>query len=178
MPQILCGSHHLRSLFAGLAEHTFQVRYGVADPPLIDYLAELLERFVRIDSIFKLRDIVGRRLEEVGEMLMEAEQRSLEGEANHECWSVPKREAHRQIGDFTLFWTGVYPEALKQLKRPDRMDAMVDYPEAGKRSYFIASTYSEGPYATEAPVLKRLSDQFELCADALREVRSEWETLA
>ena len=25
-----------------------------------------------------------------------------------------RRECHRHVGDYTLFWTGVYPEALGQ----------------------------------------------------------------
>ncbi len=167
MPRVLTGSEHLRNLFAGIAEHTFQVEFGVADPPLIDYLAGMLERFVRVDTVFKVRDIVGRPLEEVADMLLEAEQRE----------ATPKREIHRHIGDFTLFWTGVYPEGLKRLKRYDRKDAMINYLEQGKRSYHIASTFQEPPFDQEAEVLKRLSKEYELCSEGLRRVRAEWEAL-
>lgn len=153
----------LARYFAGLAENTFQTRLGIADPPLIDYLADLLVRFVRIDAIHKVRDLAGRRLNEVGEMLMEAEQRV--GNA--------RREVHRHIGDFTLFWTGVYPESLPKIR--SRIDHFIDYCEQGKRSYFIASTFRDDEYASESDVLERLSEQFELCAYGLREVRREWE---
>ena len=27
-----------------------------------------------------------------------------------------RRECHRHVGDFTLFWTGVYPEAIGKLQ--------------------------------------------------------------
>ena len=167
MPHVLTGADQLRHLFCALTEHTFQVEYGVADPPLIDYLSNLLVRFIRVDSIFKLRDIVGRRLEEVAEMLMEAER----------CEDHPRREFHRHIGDFTLFWTGVYPEALTKLKGFDRKDAMIDYQQQGKRSYYIASTLAHSPTAPDASVLRRLSHEFELCSDGLRRVRMEWERL-
>jgi len=153
----------LARYFAGLAENTFQTRLGIADPPLIDYLADLLVRFVRIDAVHKVRDLAGRRLNEVGEMLMEAEQRV--GNA--------RREVHRHIGDFTLFWTGVYPESLPKIR--SRIDHFIDYCEQGKRSYFIASTFRDDEYASESDVLERLSQQFELCAYGLREVRREWE---
>ena len=168
MATVLSSADQLKRLFAALTEQTFQVEYGVADPPLIDYLADMLVRFVRLDAVFKVRDVMGRRLEEVAEMLIEAEER----EAN------PKREIHRHIGDFTLFWTGVYPEALKRLRSFDRKDALLDYQQQGKRSYYIASTFRDEPYETEAPVLQRLSSEFELCSDGLMQVRREWETMA
>ena len=44
---------------------------------------------------------------------------------------------------------------------------------AGKRGYRKASEFDDD----EAPVLRRLSDEFEVCAIGLREVRREWEEL-
>ncbi len=44
----------------------------------------------------------------------------------------------------------------------------------GKRSYLIASSYDDEPYQQEAPVLRRLSQDFELCAYGLSQVRREW----
>ena len=41
----------LERFFSGLAEQTFEGRLGVADPPLVEYLASLLARFVRFDTI-------------------------------------------------------------------------------------------------------------------------------
>ncbi len=151
--------------FAGLAEAAFQGRLGVADPPLVEYIARLLVRFVHVDALYRIRDLVGRRLDEVVEMVGEAEQRV--GNA--------RREVHRQIGDFSLFWTGIYPETLKRLQSTERKDHFVDYCQQGKRSYYIASTYREGEYADESPVLERISQQFELCAYGLNEIRRQWE---
>lgn len=165
MPHVLTGKDQLKNLFSALTEQTFQVDFGVADPPLIDYLSDLLVRFSRLDVIYRIRDIVGQRMEEVTSMLMEADQ----------CGNKPRAEIHRHIGDFTLFWTGVYPEALKQLKRWDRQDAVIDYQVQGKRSYYLASQLI-GPSGNEtSSVLRRLSDQFELCSQGLRKVRREWE---
>jgi hypothetical protein len=86
-----------------------------------------------------------------------------------------RREVHRHIGDFTLFWTGVYPEALNRLQSVMTKDHFIDYCEQGKRAYYIASTFADDPYRDEAPVLRRLSDEFELCAYGLSQVRREWE---
>ncbi|MCI0637763.1 MAG: hypothetical protein L0Y72_22115 [Gemmataceae bacterium] len=159
--------HPLRRYFFGLTEQTFMASLGVADPNLTDYLSLLLSRFVHVDSLHRLHDAAGNRLEEVADMLIEAE-------------ALPqgrtRREVHRHIGDFTLFWTGVYPEALRRLRSVLNKDHFINYCEQGKRSYYIASTFADDPYREEAPVLRRLSEQFEMCAFGLSQVRKEWET--
>ena len=159
--------HPLRRLFAGLTEQTFLATFGMGDPRLIDYLATLLSRFIHVDALYRLRNAQGRRLEEVADMMLEAQALPPEGRT--------RRELHRHIGDFTLFWTGVYPEALERLRSALRKDHFIDYCTQGKRSYYIASTFADDPYREEAPVLRRLSEEFELCAYGLNQVRREWE---
>ncbi|NIP68682.1 MAG: hypothetical protein GTO04_05725 [Planctomycetales bacterium] len=163
-----CSTESLRRFFAGLTEHAFVSRLGVADPPLIDYVAEMLARFVRCDAIYRVRDLAGRRLEEVASMLSEAEERM--GEA--------RREVHRHVGDYTLFWTGLYPEALPKLQAASRRDFLLDYCAQGKRAYYIASTIPAGDGGAEAELLRRLSREFEMCMAGLGEVRREWEKQA
>jgi len=159
--------HPIRRLFAGLAEHTFLEQLGIGDPPLIDYLSALLSRFIHVNAIYRLRNAQGRRLEEVADMMLEAEAMPPEGRT--------RREVYRHIGDFTLFWTGVYPEALGRLQAVLCKDHFIDYTQQGKRSYYIASTFEGEPYREEAPVLRRLSEEFELYAYGLNQVRREWE---
>jgi hypothetical protein len=159
--------HPLRRLFSGLTEQTFLRTFGIGDPDLVDYLSTLLSRFVHVDHIYRLRNFQGKLLEEVADMVIEAEALPPEGRT--------RRELHRHIGDFTLFWTGVYPEALNRLRSTLRKDQFVDYCTQGKRSYYIASTFEDEPYREEALVLRRLSDEFELCAYGLTQVRREWE---
>jgi len=165
MVAVVANPESLRDLFAALTQHTFQIDLGIADTRLTDYLTEMLLRFVRFETIYRFRSAIGRRLEEVAEMMIEAEQRQ----------GKPRREIYRHIGDFTLFWAGVYPEALSRRQAPDRKDHLLDYLEQGKRSYYIASTYQDEPYSAEAAVLRRLSDEFELCSVGLAQVRKEWE---
>jgi len=93
-----------------------------------------------------------------------------------QAWAATLRRT-RHIGDFTLFWTGVYPEALDRLRSVMCKDHFIDYCQQGKRSYYIASTFEDELYREEAPVLRRLSDEFELCAFGLNQVRQEWERL-
>lgn len=154
----------LERYFAGLTEQTFQTRLGVADPPLVDYISGLLARFVRMDEVCKVRNLAGRRLSEIAEMLREANERM----------GDPKREAHRHIGDFTLFWTGVYPESVPRMTRGS-IDQMLDYRAEGKKAYYIASTISSADADPPGDILQRLSFDFELCAYGLGEVRRQWE---
>lgn len=162
--------HPLRRLFAGLTEQTFITTLGVADPGLTDYLSLLLTRFIHMDAIYRLSNLQGKRLEEVAEMVIEAEAMPAEGKT--------RREIHRHIGDFTLFWAGVYPEALKRLRSILSRDHFIDYCAQGKRSYYIASTFEDDCYREEAPVLRRLSQEFELCAYGLSQVRLHWQRQA
>ncbi len=151
--------------FTGLAEQTFQVRLGVVDPKLIDYVSGLLVRFVRSDAIYSLRNPRGMKMRGVAEMRAEADARI--GEA--------RREAHRHIGDFTLFWSGVYPEALEYMQQQSRKDHLLNYRSEGKRAYYVASTIPAAAPKPRRDVLQRLSDEFELCAYGLGEIRREWE---
>ena len=162
--------HPLRRLFAGLTEHAFLATLGVADPPLIDYLSGLLSRFVHTDSVFRLRDESGRRLGELSLMVAEAGKLPPDGRT---C-----REYHRHIGDFALFWTGLFPESIARMQSLPCRDHAVNFTTLGKRSYLIASSFEDATVRDEASVLRRLAREFELCAVGLREVRREWEDLA
>jgi hypothetical protein len=157
-------AHPLHRLFRGLTEHAFLDELGIGDPKLVGYVAALLVRFVPMDEVFALRDGQGRRLRELTAMLAEAE-------SAHD--SERRRECHRHVGDFALFWTGVFPEALQGRAARQSAEALVDYRQQGKRSYYLASTYA----SDDAPVLRRLSAEFELCALGLARVRREWEAL-
>ena len=156
----------LARFFAGICEHVFEAKLGVADPPLVDYLSGLMLRFARFDAVHRVRNLSGRPVVEVADMLSEAESRV----------GLARRDVHRHIGDVTLFWTGVYPETLPKLRAVEKKDYFVDYCSQGKRAYYIASTI-ETDRDEDAPnaLLERLSAQFELCAYGLGEVRREWE---
>lgn len=156
----------LARFFSGICENVFEGQLGVVDPPLVDYLSVLMLRFVRLDTVHRVRNLSGRPVVEVADMLAEAESRI----------GLARRDVHRHIGDVTLFWTGVYPETLQHLRAVERKDFFVDYCSQGKRAYYIASTI-ETDREEDAPndVLQRLSFQFELCAYGLGEVRREWE---
>jgi hypothetical protein len=164
MPYQLSESHPLRKLFHGLTEHTFQAELGIADVRLVEYVAELLARFVPSEGVWALRDRAGRRLADVGAMLTEAEH--VEEKRRGECL--------RHVGDYTLFRIGVFPESLSERRARQTGQSLSEYLVQGKRSYMLASTYYDDD---PAPTLRRLSAEFELCAFGLSRVRQEWERL-
>lgn len=156
----------LDRFFQGLSECIFQTQLGVADVQLIDYLSDMLLRFVRVDSLHRIRRANGQPITEVFQMLREADNRI----------GLARREVHRHIGDFTLFWSGVYPEQLRDRKSGAEVDGFSNYCQQGKRAYAIAAEIEGGDDRPSGELLYRLSEEFELCAYGLREVRREWES--
>ncbi len=161
----------LRRLFGALVERTFLQTLGVHEPGVTDYLAGVLTDFAHFKQVYKVKDLEGRPIEEVADMLMQADIRLQASSFNRE------REVHKHIGDFTLFWAGVYPEALAQRQSQMRKDHLIDYVKQGKNSYAIAASFDYGEYRPQAPVLKKLSEEFELCLYGLHIVRKEMDGL-
>ena len=162
----------LSRLFGALVERTFLQTLGVHEPGVAEYLANVLTDFAHMGRVYQVRDWQGRPLHEVADMLVQADVRLEAASFNRE------REVHKHIGDFTLFWAGVYPEALPRLQAASRKDHLLDYVQQGKSSYAIAASFNYGDYRPQAPVLKKLSDEFELCLYGLNLVRREIDGLA
>jgi hypothetical protein len=165
-PQTIPESHPLQRMFRGLTESTFMSELGIGDPSLVGYVANLLARFVPSHALGQIRDQRGQPIFEVTRMVAEAESATDEKR---------RGECHRHVGDYTLFWTGVYPEAIARLRNAQSADSLIRYQAQGKRSYYLASRLNSTEVRAE--ILRRLSDQFELCAFGLSRVRREWEKI-
>ena len=169
MTEPISENHPLRRLFAGLVENVLYSDLGMCEPAVASYLVSLLTEFVHLDRIHALQSKQGRRLEDVAEMLTDAY-------LGPDVKGVHRdRIVHKHIGDYTLFWSGVYPECLHRLSSRTREDPLVAYLEQGKRSYAIASELSRGQTNPPAVVFKRLSENFESCVTGLGLVRRSWE---
>jgi hypothetical protein len=169
----ISADHPLRRLFRELVWRRYVGDTHVADPQIADYVADLLTDFTHVDSLYRVRDARGRRLEEVGEMLLASNPLLAGRSFDYE------REVRKHIGDFTLFFTGLFPEWLDSLPRRRQIgiDALVDYVRAGKESYAIVSEFNLFEYADEAPLYRRLADTFELCVFGLNLVKQDLERL-
>jgi len=156
-------NHPLRRLFVELVGSEFS---GERD--LADYIANLLVDFTHVDCLYRIRNSRGKRLEDVGEMLIESNP-ILEGRSfDYE------REVRKHIGDYTLFLTGMFPEYVARLPRRGlRLDSVIDYIEAGKESYRVVAAFDQFEYRHAAPLFRRLSAEFEHCVHGLNQVKSK-----
>ena len=164
-------SHPLTQLFRHLVQRRFCGDAGVNDAEACRYVSEVLIRFTHIENLYKIRNARGRMLEDVGEMLLESNP-LLEGRSFDR-----EREVRRHIGDYTLFFAGIFPERLQNLPRLRRLslDVFVDYIKAGKESYRIVSAFNVFEYRQEASLFRRLADGFEQCVYGLNLVKSDLE---
>ncbi|GMV96248.1 MAG: hypothetical protein HRF43_04365 [Phycisphaerae bacterium] len=160
--------HPLRRLFSGAVQHALYVDVGLCDPQLAEYLTDLLSTHVHMDDLYPFKDASGRRLTDLAAMMTDAHFTQPLSPA------VRERLIHRHIGDFALFWTGLFPEGLRRLGPAGVGNRLSDYMAQGKRSYAIASELA-GPQDKPPPgVFRRLSESFEYCVHGLNLCRRDW----
>ena len=161
-------NHPLRSLFTELIEKRLLGTAQLEDHRIADYVAGLLLDFCHVENVYRIRDAKGRRLEDVGEMLI-ASNPLLGGRS-----FIYEREVRKHIGDYTLFIMGLFPEHIARIHRKGiGLDAFVDYMKAGKESYAIVAAFNQFEFRDEAPLFRRLSDRFELCVFGLNLVKHD-----
>jgi hypothetical protein len=170
---LISRDHPLRHFFAGVVRRRFDADLRLPDPRLAGYVSGLLVDFTHVDSLYRVRDARGRRLEDVGEMLLESN--PLLGADSFDR----EREVRKHVGDYVLFMTGLFPEALSGRRRfgQARLDAFVDYVKAGKESYEVVAAFDQFEYKDEAPLFRKMAENFELCVFGLNLVKQDLERL-
>lgn len=161
--------------FQGLTEHAFQATLGVVDPPLVDYVSVLLVRYLRSDSIASWPG----RGRKSGAAVPAVEQLWRAAAATTESLAAEPldREGFRELGDAALFWTGLYPEAVRRPRgglAEELTPSVADYRAVGRRAYWLASRLPATDPDEEGRLLARLSHEFDLCVAGLAEVRKSW----
>jgi len=165
--------HPLQKLFMELVARHYAEEIGIRDSELIGYVAHLLTEFCDAEHLFKIRNSAGKPLMDVGEMLVES---------NPVFGPAPsfdrERQVRKHIGDFTLFFAGMFPESVNQYRlRRQRLESLVDWMKAGKESYYIVSKFEHFEYAKVAPLFANLSRNFEECVYGLNRVKNELQEL-
>jgi hypothetical protein len=162
-------SHPLQKLFQDLVGRHYAEEIGIRDPQVVAYVSHLLAEFCDADQLFRIRDAANRRLADLGEMLLESD--PIYGPAP--CFDR-ERQVRKHIGDYTLFFAGMFPESINHLRlRRHRLENFVDWMKTGKESYYIVSKFEHFEYAKVAPVFANLSKNFEGCVYGLNMVKNE-----
>jgi hypothetical protein len=165
--------HPLRALFQHLVRGNFRRGAQLDDTELADYVGRLMTEFTHVENLYRIRNLRGKRLTDVADMLIES----------NPLLDAPsfdrERAVRKHVGDFTLFFTGLFPESVGALPRlrPLSVDTFVDYVKAGKESYRVVSAFNLYEYRDEAALFGRLSYHFEQCVHGLNLVKRDLEQM-
>ncbi len=162
-------SHPLQHFFLELVGRHYAEEIGIRDPEIVAYVAHLLSEFCDMEQLLKIRNATGRPLSDVGEMLLESD--PVFGPAPS---FDRERQVRKHIGDYTLFFTGMFPESINHFRlRHNRLENFVDWMKAGKESYYVVSKFDVFEYTKVAPLFANLSQKFEECVYGLNRVKDE-----
>jgi len=165
-------SHPLEPFFQQAVRNSYEGRLGLG-PEITGYVSRMLCEFSEPDSLFRLRDAKNRLINRLDEMVKASD--PIHGTARS---FIAERTIRKYIGDYTLFFTGMFPESINHLRlRRDRMESFVDWVKAGKESYYIVSKFDCFEYMKVAPLFQKLSSQFEQCVYGLNCVKNELQEL-
>ena len=163
----------LEELFQDLVGRHYAEQIGISDPQVIAYVSHLLSEFYDAEQLYKIRNASNRALSDVGEMILESD--PIYGPAP--CFDR-ERQVRKHIGDYTLFFTGMFPESINHSRlHRERLESLVDWVKAGKESYYIVSKFEHFEYAKVAPLFAVLSKKFEDCVYGLNMVKNELEEM-
>lgn len=166
-------AHPLQQLFVELVGRNYAEELGIRDPEVVSYVAHLLGEFCDAEQMFKIHNAAGRPLSDVGEMLLESD--PVYGPAPS---FDRERQVRKHIGDYTLFFTGMFPESINRFRlRRNRVENFVDWIKAGKESYYIVSKFECFEYTKVAPLFAHLSENFEQCVYGLNRVKNDLEEM-
>ena len=165
-------SSPLQRFFQEVVERNYS-EIGMRSSEVQAYVANLLAEFCESETLYKISTADGRRLCDLGEMLLESD--PVYGPAPS---FDRERQVRKHIGDYALFFSGMFPEGLNQYRlRRTRMEGLLDFVKAGKESYYIVSKFEHFEYAKVAPLFRKMSNEFERLVYGLNHVKNELEEL-
>ena len=127
---------------------------------VLKHVANLLARFARTDALFQVRDLQGKRLETVVEMLIEASD-------IHTAASGLERERdiRQHVGDYALFMSGIFRAHV------ERHGFLGFYLQEGERAYRETAKLDRKLYRPGAACFEALATEFERISGALDYMR-------
>jgi hypothetical protein len=167
-PTDISPEHPLRRLFRNALEFGCKVN-PPRDETIADYIEEhILCGFICTENLYRIRDISGKRLDDIADMLEE-------GNILLNAESFDREfEVHKHIGDFTLFMLSMFPASFRERTGKEFILGRIVVPGSdlaelymiqGRRSYRIASEFEN------RELFQELSVNFEMYRDLLELVR-------
>jgi hypothetical protein len=148
----------LTRFFDWLIRRTFQ-DLRIKEPTVAQYISNLLAEFARTEKLYEIKDLQGRRLETVVELLLEAKKTE---EASSDL--ERERKIYQHTGDYILFMSGLFREYVEK-------NAFLGYYlEEGERAYeavFQLNLLLQQP----AYLFLELARRFEFYAGAVHYMR-------
>lgn len=161
-------SNALQQFFQQIVGFTYD-QAGIRSDDVQNYVANLLAEFCESDTLYKIRNAEGRPLHDVGELLLESDPvYGLAPSFDRE------RQVRKHIGDYALFFAGMFPESLNHVRlHRARVESVTDFVKAGKESYYIVSQFEHFEYAKVAPLFRRMSQDFEQLVYGLNQIKND-----
>ncbi len=144
----------LKDFFLNLTGRSFS-QLGLRDRQVIEYVASVLTDFAHSDRWLIMRDLEGRRLGSVVEMLVSAMS------FNEQARVTSERSLRKYVGDYTLFMSGLFRAYV------ERGGYLSYYFEEGKRSYHLVSQLDLSLHRPGFLLFEELGRHFEFYSGAL-----------
>ena len=159
-----------RTLFDLFVIKVLYVERRSTDAGVIDYLGQLLDRYLYTRELFPIAQDGKLSLYYLSDLLRETQ---------HLTHFQNLFEAYRKYGDNSLVVTGVFPRALRRRRRRGwgTPVAFVDrsyYVTTGKRFYHLAARHELAEATQQRGLLEKLSRYFEIYLDALNEMSERY----
>lgn len=159
----------MRSLFDLFVIKTLYVERGGRDAAVVEYLSEMLTRYLFTSELFPIvRN--GRRAMMYLSDLLEETQRP--GSVHFQNLF----EAYRKFADNSLFIAGVFPDSFRRGRRKP-LGAFVDrgyFVSNGKTYYRLASQHDLAEFTRQRETLEKLSAYFDIYCETLNEISERY----
>ena len=170
--KVIPESSAIQRFFKEVVERNYD-EVGVRNTEVQAYVSNLLAEFCEAENLYKVKDADGRPLFDLGEMILESD--PIYGPAPS---FDRERQVRKHIGDYALFFTGMFPESLNACRlRRSRTEGLMDFVKAGKESYFIVSKFEYFEYTKVAPLFRKMSAEFEQLVYGLNHVKNDLQAM-
>lgn len=151
---------NLYQFFHRHVSHGFDAR-GLTEPATVDYVSEVLTRFVHTAALYGVRDGEGRALEHLAQFIQE--DRRAQGADGEPTDTSRHALIMRHLAEYALFMSGLFRERLQARGQLNY------YMEHGRSAFWASADFESS--AKRARVFRRLYFQFEQVAGALDHMR-------